>query len=357
MPGIGIVGISFGSGGGGGSVYVTAYSDAGFTTPITSADVGDTIYIKALPLSIAPVEYFFAFEDVNGELFNVYQGANDNTSWVVEGYLGVGSIYAFATEDVAEPKNWVGNSIEFETTGDLDAEAFLSAAGITDPTISAAVTQLVVDLKTDGLWTKIHALYPFVGGSATTHKFNLKDPQDLDAAFRMTFFGGITHDATGITGNGSNGYTNTNYNPLNEGLTNTSNAMFYMVGTNAAGGYDMGVSNTNHYSISRYSTNAYLFSNIGLSVNLGTQSDSIGFYINTRESATDMRVYKDGALVGSNTTSTTGAFPNANFKMMSLDPQYSSKTYQLAGISDGLTVADCANLTTINNTFQTALGR
>lgn len=357
MPGIPFIRPGGGGGGAGGSVSVTAYSDAGFTNPITSADFADTIYIKAVPSNTAPVEYFFAFEDINGELFNIYQGANDNTSWAVEGYIGVGSIYAFATEGSAELKNWVGKSIEFEVTGDPDAQAFLFAAGITDPTISAAVSQLVADLKTDGLWSKIHALYPFVGGSATTHKFNLKDPQNLDSSFRMTFFGGITHDAAGITGNGSNGYTNTNYNPVSEGLTNTSNGMFVMVGTNAAGAYDMGLTNLQQHIVSRYNGNQFQFDNIGRTISVGTQLNSIGFYINTRESATDMRCYKDGVLVGSSATSTTNAFTNTTFKMMSLDPQYSSKTYQLAGISDGLTVADCANLTTINNTFQTALGR
>lgn len=31
------------------------------------------------------------------------------------------------------------------------------------------------------------AVYPFIGGTASTHKFNLKDPRDLDVAFRLTF--------------------------------------------------------------------------------------------------------------------------------------------------------------------------
>lgn len=106
-----------GGGGAGGSVDVTAYSDAGFTTPITSADIGDTIYLKAVSSNATPVEYFFAFEDSAGQRFNIYQGANDNTSWVVDTISGIGSIYAFATEDAAEPKDWVGNSIEFDVTG------------------------------------------------------------------------------------------------------------------------------------------------------------------------------------------------------------------------------------------------
>jgi hypothetical protein len=50
------------------------------------------------------------------------------------------------------------------------------------------------------------AIYPFVGGTASTHKWNLTDPRDLDAAYRLSFSGGWTHNANGITGNGVNSY-------------------------------------------------------------------------------------------------------------------------------------------------------
>jgi hypothetical protein len=72
---------------------------------------------------------------------------------------------------------------------DPDAQAFLTATGITDPTITSAIDTLVLDLKAASLWTKMKALYPFVGGTSTTHKYNLVDPADTDAAFRLTFNG------------------------------------------------------------------------------------------------------------------------------------------------------------------------
>ncbi len=55
----------------------------------------------------------------------------------------------------------------------------------------------------------MRALYPFVGGTASTHKFNLKNPLDTNAAYRLTFFGGVTHSSNGIIGNGTNGYADT----------------------------------------------------------------------------------------------------------------------------------------------------
>ncbi len=45
-----------------------------------------------------------------------------------------------------------------------EAKSFIVAAGIADATQSAAIDTLVTGLKTDDLWTKRKAVYPFVGG-------------------------------------------------------------------------------------------------------------------------------------------------------------------------------------------------
>jgi hypothetical protein len=73
---------------------------------------------------------------------------------------------------------------------DPDVLAFVAASGVTDNTQKSAVNTLVTSLKEYSVWTKLNAIYPFVGGTATTHKWNLKDPRDLDAAYRLEFFGG-----------------------------------------------------------------------------------------------------------------------------------------------------------------------
>ena len=96
---------------------------------------------------------------------------------------------------------------------DPDANAFLTAAGITDPTISSAICTLVKSMKADGTWAKMSAIYPMVGGTATTHKFNLKNPADTNAAFRLSFVGGWTHSANGALPNGTNAYADTFFTP------------------------------------------------------------------------------------------------------------------------------------------------
>jgi len=97
---------------------------------------------------------------------------------------------------------------------DWDAENFITATGITDATQQGAIRTLVTDLKDADLWNKLQAIYPFVGGTATTHKFNLRNAQDSNGAFRLTFVGGWTHAVTGVLPNGTNAYADTSFRPF-----------------------------------------------------------------------------------------------------------------------------------------------
>lgn len=96
---------------------------------------------------------------------------------------------------------------------DSDADAFITAAGITNDTQKEAIHTLVKNLKTAGLWTKMKAIYPFVGGTSTTHKYNLKDPNDTDAAFRISFGGTWTHSSDGIVASATTSYADTFLTP------------------------------------------------------------------------------------------------------------------------------------------------
>jgi hypothetical protein len=88
---------------------------------------------------------------------------------------------------------------------------------ITGAAIWNAVDSFVVTLKTNfsltlginNLNTKCPAIYPFIGGTAITNKYNLCDAQDTNAAYRIIWSGGVTHSSTGVAFNGTNGYGNT----------------------------------------------------------------------------------------------------------------------------------------------------
>lgn len=107
-------------------------------------------------------------------------------------------------------------------TFDADAQAFITAAGISDATQQVAINTLVVGLKANSLWTtKMDAIWPLVGGTASTHKWNLVNPVDTDAAHRLTFTGGLTHSSTGILPNGTSGFADMKY-PLSVYATNNN---------------------------------------------------------------------------------------------------------------------------------------
>lgn len=87
---------------------------------------------------------------------------------------------------------------------DIDSLNFLNATGITNSTQRLAINYLVTYLKLNNLWDKFYALYPFVGGTlAVNHKFNLKDPRDLDAAFRINFAAATVFSNNGVGLGGS----------------------------------------------------------------------------------------------------------------------------------------------------------
>lgn len=100
----------------------------------------------------------------------------------------------------------------YSQVSDQDVINFINAAGITSQLEIIALNYLVLNLKSQGLWDKLNVIYPFLGGTAYSCKWNLKDPQDLDTSFRLTFGGGITFDPLlGIVGNKVNAFADSKY--------------------------------------------------------------------------------------------------------------------------------------------------
>jgi hypothetical protein len=248
---------------------------------------------------------------------------------------------------------------------DTDAEAFLTAAGITDPTIESAINTLVIDLKDEGLWTKLIALYPFVGGTATTHKWNLKDPRDLDAAFRLTFNGTITHDTNGVTGDGSTGWYNTYCSILND-LSQNSAAIFAYIRNNTQSNVEMGAFNVNGPQTGLQFSSRNASNQLSNRVMAGvdttvSNTNSIGLngvsrtnssnYIVKRNKTTNTITKASAAVIDLNLAGL------ANRSTTTTVTSFSNHNQGLAGISSGLTSDEFDDLVDINETFQTTLGR
>jgi hypothetical protein len=249
---------------------------------------------------------------------------------------------------------------------DADALSFITAASITDNTQKTAINTLVTDLKIYNIWTKMKAIYPFVGGTASTHKWNLKDPRDLDAAYRLVFNGGGTHTSTGYKGNGSNGYANTFISPSSTLTANNIHFSYYNRTNGSEERYDIGATLSSPTrsivaALSWYDASANrVFFSISSNEKDIVNTDPRKFFIANKTTA--------GSLSGFiNTTKTTYAVTDSTLPTIPMfinarnvngaNDLASSKECAFASIGDGLTDTDAANFYTAVQTFQTTLGR
>jgi hypothetical protein len=240
---------------------------------------------------------------------------------------------------------------------DSDADAFFTAASITDSTQKSAVNQLVLDLKSASIWTPMLAIYPFVGGSADTHKYNLKS-----SSYTITWNGTVTHDSNGVTGNGTTGYGSTGLN-LN---TTTANSL-------AFGVYSRTDSQTDRVDISAFNiTNgdgAYFHCRYNdgkmYSGNLlsggwvsGDVAASLGLFVSSRTASNATACYRNGSSIATGTAA-QGTLQDASFLVCakSTEAGFSARNLSLAFISSGLTSTNVGNLATAVETFQDALSR
>jgi hypothetical protein len=250
---------------------------------------------------------------------------------------------------------------------DADAQAFFDRVTAAGGTLSAtekdAVNNLVLDLKANSIWTPMLAIYPMVGASAAACAQNLKS-----SSFSATFSGSFTYASTGITGNGVNGYMNTNFN----------------VGTNLSG-YD------NHFSV-YYRTNSTVTTKVGVTgsnfnvgmsahivyVDTNTYNDNLGrnslsnstygtsnaFHNSIVTSTTVQKMFRNGVSKISGSATSGITMPSLNFFYAGLNNNgtidagsYDVRQIAFASLGTGLSDTQAANFYTNVQTFQTSLSR
>jgi len=270
---------------------------------------------------------------------------------------------------IQTPKVVAGSSF------DPDAQAFITAAAITDSTQQTAINTLVLGLKADNIWTKLYAIYPIVGGTDSTHKYNLKDPRNLDVANRLLFNGGITHSSNGMLFNGTNGWAETT---LSNGVNCYSFGCYTRNSTDNDGDYMGSQYAINFYPEDPESSDTYLS---GYHVNYGIYeiSDLYGIQSTANTIRTGLssvvydagrqKFYKNGALKADNVSYSVGYVPGVpliNLGIGGTNPSgggYPSNTFSNQQIafaflgSSTLTATENANLYTRVQAFQTSLSR
>lgn len=200
---------------------------------------------------------------------------------------------------------------------------------------------------------------------ANQFKFNLVNPVDSDAAFRLVFNGGWTHSSTGATPNGTNGYADTKF-IANTYLTKGDGHLSYYSRTNSANSsssttmgdnllgrarivlrrlgdiayMECGTDNADSRTYTVTDSRCFAVANVILNQNVDFFRNGI------KETAT--------AINSSNQGWSTGAIGIGG---SSSSAQYDNKQAAFASIGDGFTDTEAANLYTRVQAYQTALNR
>ena len=264
-------------------------------------------------------------------------------------------------------------SVAGSVTYDADALAYFTAnTAITSAADKNAINTFYLGLKSDGIYTKIKAMYLPIWGSAATSKWNLKDPRDLDAAFRLTFTTGWTYSSGGITGNGTSAYADTFLTPRSN-LTSMNSHFSVYSRTNTTGTSvdlgcqdDVGGTGQEYYAVIKNASNlSFVQIQPNTTLSFG-DTDSRGMYIGVRQSTTDWRAYKNNTLKSFSGLLSSAQLPNIksllgcqNYRNSGgtlSQSLYSIHQCSFYSMGDGLTNTEVSNLSNRVNTLMTYFG-
>lgn len=248
---------------------------------------------------------------------------------------------------------------------DPDALAFITNVGITDATQKSAINQLVTSAKAHSWWGKCLAIYPFIGGSSSTCKYNLKDPRDVDGAYRLTFYGAPTFASTGVDWDGVSDYALTHLIPANTDLGLHDMHISYYSRENVdenknwIGAYDSGGGGTGMSMNSFFGTRAYINgSDPSPTISV---ADTSGYFLCTRVVSTGTDLYRNG----SNIVTITGGAGHLSPYTIAIGTagffgSYAGESTEegaFATVGYGISAGLAAQMYTDIQAFQTTLGR
>ena len=255
------------------------------------------------------------------------------------------------------------------------AENYIAARGITDPNHQAYLYAFNEELingglvNTDGTSTYIKALYLYGGTQATAagHKWNFMNPVDTDAAFRETYFGGLTQNSNGITGNAIDAYIDPHFSHSDFAGQDDCHIMTYIRDNQSPSGlqaaYGAIASSFNGTRVFPKYNGTTMYNSLFGSTGGGVpNTDSSGLWITTRTGSGNQPIYRNGSsfgLIGSSSSSV----PTASIKGLCVDYnnsqiiyQYSSYNICARSYGNGLSSNESAAYSSALNNYFTLLG-
>lgn len=259
---------------------------------------------------------------------------------------------------------------------DPDAAAYLAevidVGGTVDSGIESAVNTLFVDLKSAGLYSKIIAMYPYIGSIQASHAIEGKM-----SGKNILYNGGWTFDVSGSTPNGSTGWAEVDTLIASTDLTVYDTCLFTYLGTTASSGlgyvldigwrYDGGTASQYHSYIGgneASDTNSYFYIYGGGSqrsdLNSSQLPSGIGAVAFNRTSNSVANVWRNGVKKVTNSNTISSSLPGGSLRLPDTTDgfhTFSPRRHQFDVVSSGLNDSEVADLFDIVNAFQTALGR
>ena len=351
--------------------YVTNFTPP---NPVTNLSTG-TIYNTAVQLNFTPptsvngVDFYEAY--INGERFNSKEIKNSG-EFITGLTPSTNYNIRIVAVDMFYNKSELSNTVNVSTTNrvatDVDAISYINASSNT--IFQDIIDDMFIGFKTQGLYAKTPAFYPFLGTTQAQHKWNAKNPLDTNAAFRLQFFGGGTHSNLGYQCNGTNAYANTFLIPSAVQNLN-SNGLTVVVGTNntkALFSVEIGAENSNTQASSIYTRLQDSNTSVGCDlntqstrINISNYNNSKGIFTGTKTVSNVHKLIRNGNVLG--TGAGGGSLPTIPFWIgkynSSIGPTqgFSNQRIQFTAIHEGLTDAEVVALHTIIDNFESAIGR
>jgi hypothetical protein len=263
-----------------------------------------------------------------------------------------------------------------------DATAYLIAARITDAAISTDVRWFVQSLKDAGLWSKIKALWPILGGTAASHAVNLKQPARFMLSYSGTAY--LAHTGNGMAsthshnGNaqqadGTDVFADTGFNLAVDMAVTNGYAMHYYTNNIATANspsdsVDMGVYGSPSEALLLSASNASNGNNpvvrAGGVLLRGTSTASTGLYTAQQSPAGLVQLVRNG-VVESSAVGTATTPLNDTVYLMAMDVSqstgygygFSARPCQTAAITENLSASDMQAFNSLTQQLQTKRGR
>jgi len=249
---------------------------------------------------------------------------------------------------------------------DSDAQAYFTAATITDNNEKNAWNTFVNSAKSSGYYNKFYFFYPFLGSDPNKTKYNAINT----SLYTITWTGSVTHNSVGVEATAINSTASTGFNPDGNFYYNDAHIGYYLDinSLDSAISIDIPMLETNAICGIYLQYNGTLWGRANMMNSISGvvyAANTSGLYAinteyNTGASEWEYKAYTNGSVTetfqGTGSEDATGA-TGLNLFYYYVSAYYSLANLRCAYAAQGFTASEMTDFNTHLQTFMTALGR